>query len=439
MRIFSKLHCLFGAVFFYISGGLYAQPVEYQLFELPDVIFEALEAEGEDARQTYQLYIRQPLDHHHPSKGHFYQKAYLSHRNIQRPVVIVTEGYNCRRNRISEVASLLDANQIQVEHRFFGESLPDSIDYQYLKLEQATADLHHIRQLFAKIYTGKWISTGISKGGATTIFYRYFFPNDVAVSIPYVAPINRAFEEPRIYDFLDTIGTAGCRQRIESLQRRLLQKREEVLPLLAFYSKGAKHKYTYLSLEEAFEFTILEYPFSFWQYGHSCDAIPSVSSSLYEAVEYIIDVSDIGFFSDQSMERYASHYYQSAKEMGYYGYETGNFDGLLKALPMQPHPHAAFVPGKVPVSYDGALLEKINAWLPKHANQFIYINGALDTWSASAVPPSEEVDALWFFMAGKHHGNARIRNMTEREFSQLVAALEKWLSVPIDPSRLSRN
>ena len=46
------------------------------------------------------------------------------------------------------------------------------------------------------------------------------------------------------------------------------ENREQLIPLFKFYSLGAKVSYTYLSLGEAFEYAVLEYPFSFWQYGH---------------------------------------------------------------------------------------------------------------------------------------------------------------------------
>ena len=136
--------------------------------------------------------IRQEIDHNDPSKGYFYQRAFLSHKGYDNPTAIITNGYGKPRNNITEVAELLEANQINVEHRYFLESSPDSLDYDYLNFEQITADLHKINQLFRKIYDGKWISTGISKGGTTTIFYRYFYPNDVDVSIPYVAPVNHS-------------------------------------------------------------------------------------------------------------------------------------------------------------------------------------------------------------------------------------------------------
>ena len=404
--------------------------IENMLFELPDVIFTEVDSR-DSGTMEYELRIKQPIDHKNPDLGYFYQKALLSHKGFENPTVLVTEGYACYGNWPTELTILLDANQIDVEHRYFGESMPDSINYDYLNLEQATADLHHINKIFKKIYPQNWVSTGISKGGVTTIFYRFFYPDDVDVSIPYVAPINREFEEHRIYMFLDTIGSDECRDKIKGLQIRLLENRDVILPLVKFYSKGARLEFTYLTIEEAFEYAVLEYPFSFFQWGHSCDDIPSDTTSIEFITNYLLDVSGVDFFSDKSIEAYGSHYYQSAQEMGYYGYETDDFKDLLIALPTDSNPHATFIPGKVEVEFNGNLLKDINSWLPEHANEFIYIYGAMDTWSASAVRPSEDVDALWFFMKDKHHGSARIRNMSKDEKQQLISALERWLDIEI--------
>ncbi len=424
------MRLIFSALFLFISINGFSQKLEDLLFELPDVIFEKLDYS--DHGEVYQLKIKQPLDHKNPDQGHFYQKVFLTHKGFENVNVIATEGYSCRRNRIYELTKLLNANQIEVEHRYFGESMPDSIDYQYLNLAQATADLHKINQLMRKIYSGKWVSTGISKGGATTIFYRFFYPEDVDVSVPYVAPINNEFEEKRIYEFLDQVGTSKCRRMIKDFQIRMLKNRDSIIPWISFYSLGAKLEFNYLTIEQAFELAVLEYPFSFWQWGHSCENIPSREETLEEATKYLLDVSGVDFFSDRSIATYGSHYYQSATEMGYYGYEIDEFKDYLKALPLDKNPHAAFVPNKMDVEFDGTLLGELSDWLMKQGNRFIYIYGELDTWSASAVPPSKEVDAIWFFMKDKNHRSARIENMTTGERETLISNLERWLETDIE-------
>lgn len=403
-----------------------AQSLVKHLYEFPDVIFNEIE-NAKGFSQTYELRIKQPLDHKNPERGHFYQKVYLSHRDFLAPVVMVTEGYNRNQNRIYELTELLGANQINIEHRFFGNSMPDQLDYTYLNLEQATADYHRINQLFKQIYKAPWLSTGISKGGATTIFYKYFYPDDVAVSVAYVAPINRSFEDPRIYEFLDSVGDAACREKIKAFQKEVLRNRTAILPLLHWYNIGAKYQFDYFTEEEAFELAVLEYSFSFWQYGHDCSKIPGAEASADELLEHLLSISGTGFFSDDQVAYYGSHYYQSAEEMGYYGYETEDFKGLLKALPLSPNPHAAFVPGKQKPPFDGQLLKSVNAWLDRGVDRMIYINGAIDTWSATAVPENKKADALWYFMEGKHHANARIKNMNAEEKAQLIAALKRWM------------
>lgn len=403
--------------------------LETQLLEIPNLDFVSITQEkGAD---QYIIYLRQPLDHSDTTKGYFNQKVYLTHRGFDRPTVLVTAGYNVDWNRKYELSNLMNANQILVEHRYFGESMPDSLDYRYLNLEQVTADLHLLRELFDEVYPNKWVSTGISKGGVTTIFYRYFYPDDVSVSVPYVAPINRAYEEPRIYAFLKSVGTDDCRAKIKAAQLQFLERKEELLPLLRFYSKGANVSYEYVSFEGAFEYAVMEYPFSFWQWGHSCSDLPEGDWDIETLAQHFLAVSDMTFFGDDAIRHYTSHYYQSATEMGYYGYETAEFEDYLEVLPTDENPMALFFPFKMNDPFDGQLLSDLNIWLDSNAEHMIYIYGELDTWSASAVPFNDQVDSAWFMMEGKHHGNARVMYMKPSEQQRFFSTLERYLGESI--------
>ena len=402
-----------------------------KLYELPDIAFEEIENVS-DFEATFVLSVKQPLDHSDPSKGYFHQKVYLTHRGFDRPTVLVTEGYNCAKVYVYEMTTLLGGNQVEVEHRFFGESMPDSLDYAFLNLKQATADLHHVKELLGTLYEKEWVSTGISKGGATTIFYKYFYPEDVAVGVPYVAPINTSFEEARIYHFFDTIGSSSCRKDITDFQIQLLKNRAKILPLLDLYVYGTGNHFTYKRLDEAFELAVLEFPFSFWQYGKDCGKIPKASTPLEEQIKYLLEVSNVTFFSDEEIARLTSHYYQSAQEMGYYGYEVKPFKNYLKALSTEQNPHAAFLPEEMQVAFDGTLLMEVNKWLEKDGNDLIYIYGGIDTWSASAVPPNDSVNSAWFFLSGKHHGNARYKNLTLDEKKRFNMELERRVKIKLN-------
>ncbi len=406
-------------------------PLENKLSEIPDIKFTILPSSpGFEA--AYELSVKQALDHSRPEKGFFYQRVFLSHSGFDKPVVFVTEGYDQPQIYYNELSELLGSNQVEVEHRYYGISKPDSMDYTFLTVEQEAADLHHINQVLKKIYNGKWISTGISKGGQNSIFYNYFYPEDVDATVAYVAPLNLSTADKRIFTFLDTISSRECRNKITDFQVKVLRERDKILPLLEEYSKNNDFKYTYLSFEQAFEYTVLEYSFSFWQWGHNCSEIPEKNSSIEDVVTHLTCVSSIGFFSDITMEKYASHYYQSAKELGYYSYCTDDFSGLLIALPSKPYPSAVFTPGKIDVEYDDSLAKKVNEWTQTSGNGIIYIYGAADTWSATSVPPSDKTNSVWFFLNDANHRSARIKYMNDKQKSLFVNTLEEWTGLDIE-------
>lgn len=405
--------------------------LETKLFSLSDVTFIKTTApDGIEA--TYVLKVRQPVDHQHPEKGHFWQRVYLQHMGFELPTTLVTHGYDVLKDTRYEIAELLQGNQLLVEHRYFGESMPDTLDYTYLTIEQATADYHHIQELFTSLYTGKWLSTGISKGGQTTIFYRYFYPDDVDVSFPLVAPINLSAEDQRIYTFLDTVGTDACRKALFDIQTNLLRHREEILPRARWFAKGANLTFTYLNFEQALEYTILEYPFAFWQWGSRCEEVPGLNVGIDSLLSHVLKISDLGFFSDRDILGYASHYYQSGTELGYYGYQTKPFKGLLKALPTNQNPSAVFMPGHAPITFDGAVTTKVYNWTQTSGNHIVYLYGSADTWSATAVPKSDKVDSAWFFLPNTDHRAARVKNLSASERARFIAVLERWLDMDID-------
>ena len=408
---------------------------EALLFDMPGIRFEPMAAPWAPFETAWALQFEQPLDHANPEAGSFYQRVYITEMDPARPTVLVTEGYDRSINYPSELATSIGANQVIVEHRYYGESVPDSMDYAYLNITQAAQDLHRIRTVLGEYFTGPWVASGISKGGQTTIFYRYFFPEDVAASVPYVAPVNLALEDERIYAFLNSVGSRKCRKNIEAIQRRILTDYDESLLRLRWHAKGQALRFNYLTVEEAFEYAVLEYPFSFWQWGSDCDAIPDADGPLDEVLDHFLDVSGLSFFSDDGMENYASHYYQCAVEYGYYSYETEAFEGLLRALPISPHPSAIFTPERMEVPYDGGeLAQNVYDWVQANGDAFIYINGALDTWSATAMPPNDARDALYYFLEDQSHGTARIRNMTDEQQDEVKANLERWLGMPVTGS-----
>ena len=162
--------------------------------------------------RVLEVMIEQPVDHRNPNGQTFTQRVYISHADPSKPVVLITAGYDARYYYTSEITSALKCNQVMVEHRYFGRSTPDSLQWQYLDTWQAASDHHRIVLMFKELYSEEWISTGISKGGQTVMYHSYYYPDDVDVRVPYVAPLNFGLDDERIYSFLDQVGTARERR-----------------------------------------------------------------------------------------------------------------------------------------------------------------------------------------------------------------------------------
>lgn len=384
------------------------QLLEQALFNLPNVSFKKLSSTA-DSVLHYELQIRQPLDHQHPENGFFYQQATLVHRGYDRPTVLLNDGYWINEYN-HELEKMLDANKITMEYRYFGKSKPDSVQWKYLTMKQASADMHVIRQLFGELYKGKWISTGTSKGGSTSIYYNYFYPGDVDMSVAYVAPLDNSLEDLRIYHFFDTIGTPACRKRIFDFQVFLLKHEKEALEKLTAFSKEANLHYTYMgSIGKAFELAVLEYPFAFWQYNGNCDSVPN-NKSLDDYIAALEKSFSLFLYADEGIKMFEVNNYQAAAEGGYYGYNIAPYRKYLKHFTSNP---SAIVPplNALPITYDSTLNQKVQDWLADKGNNIIYIYGGHDTWTAAGIFPSNKVNSKRFVLPNASHSTATIKNM----------------------------
>jgi len=92
----------------------------------PDLIVKKIE--GDSAfTEIYEIFIEQPVDHFNPQSPRFTQKIYLSHIDKNLPMVVELDGYSVR-NRPNELSRIFKSNQMLVEHRYFGESVPEPFE-----------------------------------------------------------------------------------------------------------------------------------------------------------------------------------------------------------------------------------------------------------------------------------------------------------------------
>jgi hypothetical protein len=421
---------LFIIIILFSSNVFSQSDLKQRILSLPYVVRVNDIEPGSDFNEAFEIFIEQPVDHHNKDGEMFTQKIYLSHRDESLPMVIELDGYIITYNRPGELEEILNCNRMIVEHRYFGESKPESMEWKHLTIENASADHHNIIETFKNIYKENWISTGISKGGQTAIFHRYFYPDDVLVSVPYVAPLNIAEEDPRIYHFLRNVGTENCRKNIIQFQREVLKRADELIPL--FRKRAEKNGYTYSIGNERmiFEYIVLEYSFAFWQWGkESCNDIPPVDATNKELLKHLETNSSFSYFSDQGIEPIAPFFYQAYTEMGYYGYDITDFKDLL--IEVTEPTSKIFLPKDSNIAFDCSLMHNINNWLQKHGNNMLFIYGENDTWSAAAVELTGETNSLKMVKDGGSH-RTRISSFSDDEKEIIYSTLEEWLGIEIE-------
>jgi hypothetical protein len=225
------------------------------------------------------LNYTQPIDHRHPSKGTFQQRITVLHKDVSRPTVFYTSGYNVSTTPSrSEPTRIADANQVSLEYRYFTPSRPAPADWSKLDIWQAASDQHRVFKALKSIYTKNWIATGGSKGGMTATYFERFYPHDMDGVVAYVAPNDVVNNEDSAYDrFFTKVGTKECRDRLDAVQREALVRREPLEKKYAAYAAENGFTFTTVgSLDKAYEAVVLDYVWGFWQYSllSDCDTIP---------------------------------------------------------------------------------------------------------------------------------------------------------------------
>ncbi|MFO8001400.1 MAG: S28 family serine protease [Marinilabilia sp.] len=375
--------------------------------------------------KAWLLFVEQPLDHDDPDKGSFTQRVWLSHRAEDAPMVLINEGYMAPRNYSAELAELLEANQVIVEHRYFGESVPDSVQWKYLTIEQAAKDHHRIVEMLKEIYREKWVNMGVSKGGQAAMIHRALFPGDVDVTVSYVAPFNLEKEDERLIRFFDQVGTSKQRERIFEFQKEVLKRKEELMPL--FRELAEAREYTYrMGMERAFELVVLEYPFSLWQWCGPVDQIPSPDSPAEELFDHLQQASDFEYFSDQLWDDIGPFFYQAYNELGYYPYLASPVKPWLNEIEADTVSNKFMAPEAGTLSFNDKAPSRILHRLKEIDPEMIVITGENDPWSATSIETEGFNNVLKVEKPGGCH-NTRISNLPDSLRQEVINKLEQWL------------
>ncbi|HNX06291.1 MAG TPA: S28 family serine protease [Bacteroidales bacterium] len=425
---------IIGTLPFAMSTAIQAQTHGTVLYEklksLPDVQdVQALKYTA-PFKEKYLVLIKQWLDPMDTAAGTFVQRVFVSHYAFEAPTVLVTEGYAGtyaeREDYTEELTGIFKTNQILVEHRYFGKSTPAVKDWKYLTAANAAADHHRVVSVFKNLYKNKWINTGISKGGQTALIHRTLYPDDVDISVCYVGPLCFGVEDGRHEPFLHSkVGSASDRQKIQDFQMEVLKRRNKIFPLFKKFCTEKKYVF-HLPLQEIYDYCVLEFSFSFWQWGWKSSAIPSSSASNTDMFNFLIRVCGPDYFADDGQDYSQSFFVQAARELGYYGYDTEPFKKYLKIKSAKGYLEKIFLPKGLKVEFDSTISMKCQHFLDTRDEKMIFIYGEYDPWSAPAVEFSGKTNMLKAVCPGGSHAT-RIRSFDDKQEQEIIGRIKTWL------------
>ena len=376
----------------------------------------------------------QPADHGQPAGPHFQQRLTLLYRAAGAPVVLASTGYDIDPavQYRSEPARILDANQILVEHRFFSPSRPSPADWSTLTIEQAAADHHAIVLALKPLLAGKWISTGASKGGMTSVYHRRFHAADVDGTVAYVAPQSYGIADARYVAFLQQVGDPTCRAALSAFQLQVLGRRPAMMQRLAALGKS----FSLIGADAALDYAVVELPFSFWQYfgAATCAQIPAAGDTDDDVWSFLELIDPPELWADDQTLQYEPYYWQAATQLGYPKYDDGALTALLKVAPGSDVA-ATFVvpgPGKTIVFHPESMTD-VATWLSTLGKTMMFVYGADDPYSAAAFDPAGAQASYRFFAPSGNHGST-LAELAPSDQQTAYKALETWTGVTPMPT-----
>jgi len=314
---------------------------------IDSILYYPADAMGPETR-TYVIYYHQPLNHAQPNGEQFPLRALVSVFRNGDPTKAVNHvyatGYNLDLEYLyrpdstfyqsntecdAEIAHRYKANFIQIEHRYFQFSAPTQCwtRLDYLRAEEAAADFHALFEAFKKVLKGKYVMSGVSKGGITTLLQHRFYPNDMDIYVPYSAPF---FDTDRDIEMQKYWYTTGWNKewldRFMSFRRNALARKESILTIYFKMVGDASTKPKQDSLY--WHYLRAAADFGFWEHAYSDTA----------SLRKITHTND-SIMRAKGVESYGDTVY--AYMMDRIQYDLKNFPAWLDTLRKYPEPDKA--------------------------------------------------------------------------------------------------
>lgn len=431
--------------------------------QLPNVARAEIESCGRlrVTAQCLRVWVNQPISHAAPGGATFAQQLRVVHRGCERPTVIGDWGYELYPAYYrSEVAQLFDTNEIFVEHRFQGESIPERTawDWSSLTIANGAADQHALIAGLRRIYQGRWVSTGASKGGITALYHHFLYPDDLDGTVPYVAPASRARIDFEYQNYLAKALPAVCGRAIRDVQLAALTTRrafvEQKLAALGFEEPA-----------DAVEWYVWYFDWGFWQYAGvpNCASVPTAASSNDAFWDFFAEQSGLNFaqrtpaggrdglaeprvataggVAPRVDERYSSDAlsYEWLTEHGFAEQTNAEVRAVLRNQPSTlEEMFGESQPAVVLPPYDGSLTATLRRWVKQNGPRITLVYGSTDPWSGGMLDEPAQLNSGRFIVANQNHG-AGFDELPEPERTAALGLIGSYLNAAPVPATERRR
>ncbi|GEM_PF-3353640 len=402
------------------------EDIAIRLASLPNVI-NVQELSSSMGKRRFYVDFQLDLDHFSAQSPTFTQRGILYFVDDKAPTVLVTTGYGLPDvNGFQQLGvgatDILNGNQFVIGHRFFTGAIPAVADqhWELVNIEQSAEDTHEILQSMRSVLTQKWAGTGWSKGGMTILFQEYFYPEDLELALPMVAPISFGLKDERYPPFLAQIGTQECRDRLDDSMIGALSRSSELAEEFNPASDFEREQWA-----AQIEYSVFAFPWSYWQYYglSSCSFIPPGDAAAADLVSFFVynqlpkitlKPSTLPRPIDPEEADLVAYTYQALSQLGFQDlYATGQLQRMVDLGFLTPEgktqiESASYEFGDFPWAqnpgFDPQVMVDVDTWLRTQAKDIFAIYGQHDPWSGGMITLNPANNSEVFVAPGTSHG-----------------------------------
>ena len=373
------------------------------------------DARGFGFKECYKFYYEQPLDHNDASKGTFRQEVVVFLRDVDAPTVVYLSDYEMSyKNRddawYNDLGYDLEANYVEIEHRYFGDSkIQNDTKWEYISAKQAAADQHEIINALKPLLKG-WVSTGVVE----PMFLTYFYPDDVDVTTVFCSPFLTSMKDDRIPKYLfKECGDGADQEHALALLNRVLKDgtdglyakvNDEFKAFLEEHGKTPKNFPFYMYVTCAIE--VNNGLYMYYNEKERKEIWPAIDCSDEELLNFYTSGTIYAYFLEQigtpvnemtweEYNPYYPYYIQATKELGEYCYDLsllgditnapGFDDPMFTAEPKEQNYYGLLDADMwVYDTYDNSMmLDLLDNFLPNTDKPILFVYSTNDPWTGA--------------------------------------------------------